>query len=82
MAVVTQTDRPKFVRNRYVIKVFGGLSVLSLCFFEFSVGVGVFVIGPSQIFFLLNFTDRGSPPEMRVWSILLIKSGKNWCIHL
>ena len=28
VAIVTQTDRPKSVRNRYVIKVFGGVFVL------------------------------------------------------
>ena len=26
-------------------------------------------------------TDEGSVPEMRVWSILLIKSDLKWCIH-
>ena len=45
MAVVTQTDRPKAVRNRCVIEVSGGGFVLSLCFLEFSVGVKAFVIG-------------------------------------
>ena len=49
VAVDTPTDRRKSVRNRCVIEVFGGVSVLSLCFFEFSVGKGVFVIGLSQI---------------------------------
>ena len=28
------------------------------------------------------FTDKGSLPEMRIWSILLIKSDLKWCIHL
>ena len=37
--------------------------------------------------FLNNFvrlliTDEGSVPEMRIWSILLIKSNLKWCIHL
>ena len=49
MAVVTQTDRPKSVRNRCVIEVFGGVFVLSHCFLDFSVGVGAFFIGLSQI---------------------------------
>ena len=49
MAIVTQTDRPKSVRNRCVIEVFGDVFMLSLCFFDFSVGVGAFVIGLSQI---------------------------------
>ena len=29
----------------------------------------------------LRITDEGSVPEMRVWSILLIKSYLKWCIH-
>ena len=54
VAVVTPTDRPKSVRNRYVIELFGALFVLSLCLYEISVGVWAFVIGLSQIssFFL------------------------------
>ena len=47
MANVTLTDRPKTVRNRSVIEVFSGVFVLSR--FNFSVGVGAFVIGLSQI---------------------------------
>ena len=27
-------------------------------------------------------TDESSVPEMRIWSILLIKSDLKWCIHL
>ena len=49
MAVVTSTDRLKSVRNRCVIKVFGGIFVLSRCFLDFSVGVVAFVMGLSQI---------------------------------
>ena len=29
-----------------------------------------------------RFTDEGSVPEMRIWSILLIKSDLKWCKHL
>ena len=29
-----------------------------------------------------NNPDEGSVPEMRIWSILLIKSALKWCIHL
>ena len=43
VAVVTPTD-PKSVRNRCVVEVFGGVFVLSRCFWDFSVGVGSFVI--------------------------------------
>ena len=39
VAVVTPTDHPKSVRNRCIIDVFGGVFVLSLCFFELSLGV-------------------------------------------
>ena len=49
MVIVTPTDRPKSDRNRCVIEVFGGVFVLSGCFLDFSVGVGAFVKGPSQI---------------------------------
>ena len=49
MAIVTPTDRPKSVRKRSVIEVFGGVFVVTLLF-GFSVGVGAFVIGLSQIF--------------------------------
>ena len=38
MTVVTPTDRPKSARNRCVIEIL-------VAFFEFSVGIGVFVIG-------------------------------------
>ena len=47
MAIVTPTDRPKYVRHRCVIKVCGGVIVLSCCFFFF-VSAGA-VIGLSQI---------------------------------
>ena len=54
VAIVTPNDRPKSVRNRYVIEVFGGFFVVTLLF-GFSVGVGAFVIGLSQLsFFSLN----------------------------
>ena len=39
VAVVTPTDRPKWVRNRCVMDVFGGVFVLSRCFLSFFVGV-------------------------------------------
>ena len=49
VTIVTPADRPKSVRNRCVIEVFDGVDVLSRCFLDFSVGVGAFVIGLSQI---------------------------------
>ena len=33
-------------------------------------------------FVWLKITDEGLVPEMRIWSILLIKSDIKWCIHL
>ena len=33
-------------------------------------------------FLWLRITDEGSMPEMRIWSILFIKSALKWCIHL
>ena len=43
VAVVTPTDRPKSVRNRCVIEVFGGVLLFFLprCFLDFSVSVGL-----------------------------------------
>ena len=49
VTAVTPTDRPKSVRNSCVIKVFGGVFMLSRCFLDCSMGVGVFVTGLSQI---------------------------------
>ena len=44
VAVVTPTDRPKSFSNRFVIELFVALFVLSLCPFDISFDVGVFVI--------------------------------------
>ena len=49
MTVVTPSDRPKSVRNRCVIELFGDVFVLSCCPFDISGGIGAFVIGLSQI---------------------------------
>ena len=43
------TERPKSIRKRCVMEDFGGVCMLSLCYFVFSVGVGALVIGLSQI---------------------------------
>ena len=53
--LVTPTDRPKSVRNRCVIEFFGGVSVCCPLVFEFSVGIGGFVIGLGQISFFFSF---------------------------
>ena len=50
VAIVASTDRPNSVRNRCMVVVFGGVFfLLSCCFLDFSVDVGGFVIGLSQI---------------------------------
>ena len=60
MTAVTPTDRPKSVCNSCVIKVFDGVFMLSRCFLNCSVGVGVFVTGLRQIssFFSYACTHR------------------------
>ena len=59
MAIVTPTDRPKSVRNRYVIQVFGGVFVLSRCFLDFSVGVGACHRTESDLFLFLLLCGLG-----------------------
>ena len=47
-----------------------------------------FVTFVTSLFNFLNYcvglriTDEGSVTEMRIWSILLMKSDLKWCIHL
>ena len=55
VVIVTQTDRPKSVRNRSAIEVYGGVLVLSRCVVDFPVDVGAFVIQLSQIFFHFSY---------------------------
>ena len=53
--------------------------------FGFSLYLGTFrhkISTISNYFVWPRITDRGSVPEMRIWSILLIKSDLKWCIHL
>ena len=49
VTAVTPTNRPKYIRYRYVIDVFGCVFMLSRCFLDFSVGIGAFVIELSHI---------------------------------
>ena len=49
MTVFTPNNRPKSVRNCYVIELFGLFFVMSLCLFDISVGIEAFVLGLSQI---------------------------------
>ena len=52
MAIVTQTDRPKSVRNCCVIEVFGCVLCCHVGFWIFKLDVGAFVIGEDLFFFL------------------------------
>ena len=61
MAVVTPTDRPKWIRNHCVIEVLVAFLVLSRWFLDFSVGVGAFVIGLSQISSFFSYIWMGNP---------------------
>ena len=47
-----------------------------------SASFGTFVTSLLNYFVWLRITDDGSVPEMRIWSILLMKSDLKWCIHL
>ena len=50
-----------------------------------SVSFGTFVtslLNFLNYFVWLRITDEGSVPEMRIWSLLLMKSDLKWCIHL
>ena len=70
MAIVTPADRPKWVRNRCVIEVFGGvLCVVTLPFLDFSVGVRASVIGLSQI---SSFSLR---------SEIFVDATQGWCLY-
>ena len=73
--VATQTDRPKSVRNRCVIGSFGGVVVLSRSFLDFSVGVGAFVIGMSQIssFFSHKSKENGEWWKYHIVFKLLVR---------
>ena len=58
--VVTPTDRPKFVRSRCVIEVFGDVFVLSRCFFGFFCGCGGFCHRTESDLFLF-LLQQGNP---------------------
>ena len=64
MTAVTPNDRPKSVRNSCVIKVFGCVFMLSRCFLDCSVGVGVFVTGLSQISSFFSYTKNKIIPPI------------------
>ena len=72
MTAVTPTDRPKSVRNSCVIKVFGGVFMLSRCFLDCSVDVGVFVTGLSQIssFFTFDISFKEEVKNYFLFSVI------------
>ena len=49
LALVTPTDRPKSVRNRFLIELLCGVVCVVTCPFDIYVSVGAFVIGLGQI---------------------------------
>ena len=51
------TDRPKSVRSRYVIEIFGGVFVMSRCFFGFFCGYRNFGHGTESDLFLFLLPD-------------------------
>ena len=55
-----------------------GIVLASACFGNF----GVITFRFFNFFILLRITDDGSVPEMRIWSLLVIKSDWKQCIHL
>ena len=65
------------------------IEILILCvYYTIPFGFSLFRHFRVNIFYFWNhfvwrrLTDEGSLPEMRIWSILLIKSELKWCIHL
>ena len=54
VAIVTQTDHPKSLLNRCFNEDFSGILCCQVAFWIFSVGVGVLVIGRSQISFFFS----------------------------
>ena len=73
MTVVTPSDRPKSVRYRFVIKLFGGVFVLSCCPFDISVcwykgpdphPVWLFVGTPSAFGTELGYRLRVEQPNL------------------
>ena len=78
MTAVTQTDRPKSVRNCCAIKVLVAFFMLSRCFFDFSVGVGsgAFVIVLSQISSFFSQKQKVCDVEIEIISFVVNVSVK------
>ena len=52
--IITPTDRPKSVRNRFVIEVLVAFLCCHVAFFDFYVDIETYVIGLSQISFFFS----------------------------
>ena len=72
MTVATPTGRRKSVCNLCVIEVFGGVFVFARCFLEFSVAVGAFDIGLSQISSFCSFSITEKNAQLTKHHLLLI----------
>ena len=59
MAIVTPTDRPKSVRKRCVIEVFGDVFVLSRCYLDFLCDCRDFCDKTESDIFLFLFEKYG-----------------------
>ena len=68
MTVVTPTDRPKSVRNRWVIEVFGG-HFCCLLVFEFSVGIGFLSLECLRSSFFSKFSLCAKRSSFPVWDL-------------
>ena len=64
MTVITPTDRPKSVCSRCVIEVLVAFLCVVTLLFGFSVGVGAFVIGLSQISTFFSFLIENVHSQM------------------
>ena len=84
VTAVTPTDRPKSVRNSCVIKVFCGVFMLSRCFLDYSVGVGVFVTGLSQIssFFSISGSVNSCGGKSNALFLVLRRILPTWIISI
>ena len=71
MTVVTPTDRPKSVRNFFVIEVFGGIFELSFGFRVFCLYMVFFLSGRSQIVFFFSLYQPKNLKNEKLQHILV-----------
>ena len=84
--------RLRLIRSVLIASKFSVLKLLEIVmlwdYYTIPVGFSLFRLFRDIIFNFWNhfvwlrITDEGSVPEMRIWSILLIKSVLKWFIHL